>query len=66
MYSLPEDQHKAHKAKVDQKIDWSKPAAPPRDALVQRKDGTLISKTASPLIDSEVVVAGFLNQFNPS
>lgn len=64
MYSLPENQHKAHKAQVDKKLDWSKPVAPSRDDLVQRKDGTFISRSASPLIDSEVVVAGFLRDGN--
>jgi hypothetical protein len=64
MYTLSKDQHKAHKARLDQTLDWSQPVAPGRDELAQRKDGTFISRSASPLVDSEVVVAGFLRNGN--
>lgn len=64
MYKISESQHAAHKAHLDKTLDWSKPVAPSRDELVQRKDGNFISRSASPLVDSEVVVAGFLRDGN--
>jgi len=64
MYKISESQHAAHKAHLDKTLDWSKPVAPSRDELIERKDSTLISRSASPLVDSEVVVAGFLRDSN--